>query len=159
MGEFTSSVPSINSETKSDFANCRTSEPKLSETAFPARARASGSRGAINSKSSTASVNSVSNGSQRSAEPVKELLNRQYGLSRDRLPIVRLVVIRANNFENVRKVVDLAPSYLIWVVTYRSRVHFHPPLHPSRRRRLLEAFFFVRDSSNLHARPRPRCRR
>lgn len=46
-------------------------------------------RGAINSKSSTASVNSVSNGSQRSAEPVKELLNRQYGLSRDRLPIVR----------------------------------------------------------------------
>lgn len=42
-------------------------------------------RDAINPKSSTASVNSVSNGSQRSAESVKELLNRQYtGPGRDR---------------------------------------------------------------------------
>jgi len=38
------------------------------------------SRDAINPKSSTpAPVNSVSNGSQRSAGSVKELLNRQYG--------------------------------------------------------------------------------
>lgn len=34
--EFMSLAPSINFETKSDFANCRTSEPKLSETALPA---------------------------------------------------------------------------------------------------------------------------